>query len=105
MDILIIESHSSVDLMVLILGSRMKVESLISVLGALVLLNLIYLKAFWTIIRSICPKSVDRPWGCKTNVNSSSFDHFLVYFTEYCYPWGRSTDFQDMEVKVIQIAF
>ena len=35
-------------------GSRMKIKSLKSVLGAPLLLNLMYSEAFWTISRSIC---------------------------------------------------
>ena len=44
-------------------GSRMKIESLKSVLGAPLPLVLMYSKALSTISRSICLKHGDRPHG------------------------------------------
>ena len=55
----------------------MKVESVKSVPGALLLLNLIHLKAFSNIIRSICLKPVDRPWGWQ---NQCKFVIFWPFF-------------------------
>ena len=63
-----------------LLGSRMKVESVKSVPGALLLLNLIHLKAFSNIIRSICLKPVDRPGGWQNQCKIVIFGPFFGVF-------------------------